>query len=389
MGKNTTNDNHSNNHLDYTDLTIIRGIGIAKQKWLNKLGIHTIQELSQTSIASLNKQLKQQGYSAAHSELEDWIKQAQKLSPVSKKSDLKQKHLNIKPSVNQGSEAQIIETPESLSREPFEEFSEELSEELPKNRSQTDSKTAIADKERLESKSKKTPEVASIIDGMTQDWQSVASFTVEFQTRQMEGHKKHRAIIHHQETDTTKTFLNFKNEQLQEWLLHQAKVASLLTAISPDSISRDAPFAIDIVRLRVLQAGQTNVPMVANQTDPMFSGSLATQIPFILELTVAVPEAAISALASQLLIYFATAQARHLATGEIFSLGSVEMRFLLGNKNTCTLMLPKVTLTKAGAYRLQVCAEIKNIPVNPGYFKVPLLQLESMEPSMGCALVLG
>jgi hypothetical protein len=213
------------------------------------------------------------------------------------------------------------------------------------------------------------------ISPVKKGWHSIATFTVAFQTQQLEGHAEHRTTIYHLESDSTKTLPSFGTEQLQDWLLTQAKVASLLTAISPESSVTSPTLAVEITRLRVLQAGQTSLPMTADQTDPLFATSLATNVPFVLELAVTVAQTEIARLSNQLLIYAANAQARHLATGELIQLGSVEMSFLLGEKNTCMLMLPKATLQKAGAYRLQVCAEIKNLPSTPGYFKVPLLQL--------------
>ena len=66
------------------DLTVIKGIGHAIQKWLREqMNVATYQDLAALSVKQLETRLREDGKITSQSKIEDWIAQAQELANVS------------------------------------------------------------------------------------------------------------------------------------------------------------------------------------------------------------------------------------------------------------------------------------------------------------------
>jgi hypothetical protein len=134
---------------EYDDLTVITGIGPARQQWLREsLNVHTYQDLVALSTAQIEAQLKADGQIASRNAIEGWLHQAQEYAASTRTS--------------------------SPARE----------------------------------------------DG----WKPVASFVVEFQTREVEGRADElRTAVHHMEEDTGTYWPGIESRKLSQWMLDQIR----------------------------------------------------------------------------------------------------------------------------------------------------------------------
>jgi hypothetical protein len=65
----------------YDDLTVIRGIGPARQRWLRKsFSVRTFQDVAALSADEIESRLKAEGQITSRSEIEQWIAQGQELA---------------------------------------------------------------------------------------------------------------------------------------------------------------------------------------------------------------------------------------------------------------------------------------------------------------------
>ncbi|HIK18076.1 MAG TPA: hypothetical protein IGS53_22700 [Leptolyngbyaceae cyanobacterium M33_DOE_097] len=143
------------------ELSRIRGIGTAKQRWLQAIGITTIQALATTPTEAIAQQLAEKGYSASAEEIAAWVAKAQALLSA----------VSVPPEVVEPEVAQ----------------------------------------QKADSKS----------DG----WAAIASFNVEFQSRKVAETVEQRVIIRHHETNTTETLSEQNIHYLQQGLLERVQMS--------------------------------------------------------------------------------------------------------------------------------------------------------------------
>ncbi len=310
------------------ELTCIRGIGATKKQWLESLGISTIHALAQATVAELKEQLKEIGYAVSRSEVEGWVKQAQILTNYSS-------HETI-----------VVET--SLSEAEF-------SQELPK---------AIAS------------DVAPL---PMADWHTLTSFNIEVQTREIDGVKEQRTLIQQMESGTTESWAGIAEESLHQWM-HE-RLTETLDQTAGTIAAAAEPITVDITAVRIVQSGLANHPVVADRSDPLVASTFIAEEPLTVELTVGIAAGAIANPANKSITYHAKGQVRHLATGTIIDLGETRVTVQAQDAAKCTILLPPITLQKPGAYRLLAFASIENLASITGYFKVPMLQVQSNTPA--------
>ena len=197
------------------------------------------------------------------------------------------------------------------------------------------------------------------------DWRDLASFTIDCQTRQRQGHTEHRSIIRHQETDTVETRADLDLTAIQRWMLSQLnRRLEQPTAATP---------GIEITQLRVIRAPQTEPSMVVNQTQPLFSGPIQRGEPFKLEVSMNVSGSALARRLDQPVVCRAQCVARHLSTRLETDLGDITAQLAGGNQSTYIAQFPIARLQQSGLYRLKVGVILQNISASPGHFKVPIL----------------
>jgi len=143
------------------ELSRIRGIGAAKQRWLQAIGITTIQALATTPTEAIAQQLEEKGYSSSAEEIAAWVAKAQAL-------------------LNAVSAPAEVVAPEVAQQEA---------------------------------------------NGVSDDWAAIASFNVEFQSRKVGETVEQRVIIRHHETNTTETLPQQNIHHLQQWLLERMQMS--------------------------------------------------------------------------------------------------------------------------------------------------------------------
>ncbi len=197
------------------------------------------------------------------------------------------------------------------------------------------------------------------------DWHDLASFTIDCQTRQRQGHTEHRSIIRHQETDTVETRADLDLTAIQRWMLSQLNHRlEQPTAATP---------GIEITQLRVIRAPQTERSMVVNPTQLLFSGPIQRGEPFKLEVSMQVSGSPLERRLNQPVVCRAQCVARHLSTRLETDLGDITAHLAGGHQSTYIAQFPIARLQQSGLYRLKVGVILQNISASPGHFKVPIL----------------
>ena len=135
------------------DLTVIKGIGPARQQWLQQsFGVQTFTDLASLSPNEIELRLKEDGQIARRGAIEEWVVQAKELAAA---------------------QAKPVSTvlPTAVLGEP--------------------------------------------------DWHPFASFVVEIQLQEKEGHKLVRTAVQHIETDANQTWPGVECEELCHWIVSQ------------------------------------------------------------------------------------------------------------------------------------------------------------------------
>jgi len=316
MKLSTQVDSKSDHNNNSSDLTTIRGIGVSRKRWLNSLGIYTIAELSQASVHELESQLKKDGRLPSHNELEEWIAQARSATATHQQ-------------------------PEPPSHEP---------DVLPE------------------------PELTAapaLTAASTPDWNSVAAFKVEYQTRQTANKLEQRTVIYHFETGTTESWTDFESQSVQPWMLDQIKT----TVSQPEIASSVIP---EITQLKLIQPCQSGQAMSASKTQPLFFGEVQADESFALEVSIKFTELTDTHTHEQI-AWKVKCVVYDVSTASTTTLGEVIVNVPLANNSSYNALLPELMLPHAGIYRLKVFVSLQNqlaanAEATSGCFKVPILQ---------------
>lgn len=284
-----------------SSLTCIRGIGVIRKRSLSAIGIHTIQELACASMGELKQKLEQSGCSISHHDVQAWIAQAQLIT-----HDL-----------------------------AIDEVSGSTNQVAPE----------IASSDQIE-------------------WQSHASFMVEFQTRQIDNRTEQRTLAHYVEAGTVETWTGIASEPLAPWM------KSCLTTATPEVDA--TPITIDITQVRLLPSS-SHLPSVADKTQRQFFGQLEAGELFALEVSVKFAGSAIAHLDH--LSYQVQCSVRQLTTGTVIQLGEMSADVPYSDRAAYMVLLPDLTLAQPGGYRLYLQVGLLNAAATPGCFKVPLLKV--------------
>ncbi|XGV95159.1 MAG: hypothetical protein ACAF41_20720 [Leptolyngbya sp. BL-A-14] len=325
-----TNGNDKNG----SDLTQIRGIGVVRKRWLNSLGINTIADLAQASANDIEAQAKRDGRTLSRDELEEWIAQAQV-------------H-HVEASLEQGVSPNVVEAIAPVGG----------SKRLDQERGDAEDEHALM------------------------VWDSVASFKVAYQTRQVNGKTEQRLVAHHLEGDAVASWSDLETDQMQQWM--RDRIEASRPAPQINSLIVTLPVEAEITQLRVMQPHYMSRPMVADQNSPIFPDAIQTIEPFALEVSMHFTGLTDTGLADTRLTgahqgnqiaYRVQCLARHLATGETDCLADVTAHVSRSDDATYKVLLPSLLLQQPGTYRLKVLVTLQHSPAALGQFKVPMLQV--------------
>ena len=322
------------------DLTRIRGIGSVKQQWLREsLNIYTFQDLACLSVDEIESRFREKGHTASKREIKRWIVQAQQLATV--KLSLQQ---NIALAEAELEEPSTLPTQKS-----------ELSQQV------MASVDAEARKNNLSSTN-------------LEEWQSFASFFVEFQSRKIEGQlQEHRTRVHYLEADKFQFWPDIENNQLQQWMLDQISKGIQQSPEIESPVFRP-PMTVEIIQIQIFQPLLTERSMVFERGDRLFPGTINSGEPFALEIAFNLAELNVADLTQQQVTYHAQFYARHRFTGVVTHLGDTEVGTLIQGQFSYTARLPETTL-ESGVYRLQAIVKLQGVPAPLASFKIPVLQV--------------
>jgi len=308
------------------DLTVIKGIGPARQRWLREsFNVGTFRDLAALSVDEIESRLKDEKQIVARNEIEAWIVQAQELALTAAQPSPQ----DLVPAAVNAEEDDTVSTGRS-------------------------------------------------------EWKPIASFVVEFQARVVESRaEEYLTRVHHVETDIDATWPGIESKALCQWMLEQMGEKALpkkseerraeepLAGLPP---TPGAPVRVDVTQIRLFQPPDAATPTGISQADQPFPGFIKSSQPLALEASLALGELAGVDLTKGVVTYLAQFYARDLSTGVRIHLGDSMPGRLAEEKLDYTAMLPEATLSP-GVYRLQVLATLQEVPAVPGLLDVPLLQV--------------
>jgi len=314
----------SANDREYADLTVIKGIGPTRQQWLREaLHVYTLQDLAALTPDAIETQLKAEGRTAARSEIEAWIAQAQKLTTVA-----------TPPPALPAASTVVATTPKA---------------------------TASADK--------------------VSDWRAFAQFGVEFLERSVPDAgtpaREYQTAVRYIETGRSATWPGLESQRLCAWMLEQIgeqvpQGVAEAPAVAPAPLLK-TPIKVSLTQVRVFQPPEAATPTAIGQAAQPMQGVIKSVEPFALEVAFELAEPVAGDIAAQI-PYHAQYHVRHQITGASLHLGNTESSTLVVGQTAYITRLPSTTLL-AGLYRVQVLVSLQSRPPSLAYFEIPLLQV--------------
>ncbi|HEY9605816.1 MAG TPA: hypothetical protein V6C85_29695, partial [Allocoleopsis sp.] len=200
---------------NYEDLTKIRGIGSIKQKWLRELlHIYTFQDLASLSVTEIESKLRAEGHITSKSEIEGWIVQAQTLAAS-----------------------------EQLSRQFMESSDTRVEESVHFPTQENESTQPVLASADIAIEESLLPLTEQ------SEWQSFASFKVEFQSRKREGHaEEQRIIVHDLKANTFQVWSEIQSNQIQQWMLDRV-TEDIQQASEAENTFAAPPVTVEITQL--------------------------------------------------------------------------------------------------------------------------------------------
>lgn len=324
-----------NNSRDDNELTNIRGIGNTRKQWLNALGIYTIADLAQFSADDIESRLKDEGRSLPRSELEEWSIQAQAKTFASPSDS----------PLHNGSPGNGGVRTNNNVQEP-DGSDQDISHQ---------------------DKSDHCANTTNVKADHVVDWNSLASFRIDYQTRQAAGRSEQQTTIHYLDTGATAQWAGFDASPIQLWI--QEQIEETFCQAKPENL-----VVPEITQLRVIQPSQSERPLIADKTYPMFSGAIRSNELFVLEVSLQFP-GWVSTDFSQSTSYQVRCIAHEVVTGTIVNLGEISAQVPFSDRSIYRVWLPELIFPHPGIYRLKISTTLQNKLATSGYFKVPMLQV--------------
>lgn len=332
--------NAKSNHEDprdsnkWDDLTAIANIKQTRQDWFRQtLNVHTYRDLAALSVDEIDSRLKVDGKIASRTMIQGWIEKAKELATASQRS------------------------------------------------AQTSGTTALIPT----AKAKPTASPA--------EWNSIANFFVQLQTRQGDNEKiEQRIMVRHIPVAENGTWLEedpqkepyeiedeHQGEQLYEWM--QAQVSDELEhrenvplQIVETTAHKAIPVTLKITQIRIFQPPQTLVPIGIGEADKIFKGSIRGNESFNVEVSVVLSDIPTSDAEITDTQYKVQCYAYNRSTGEHINLGETKPKHLFKNRLVYMTTLTEVRLAP-GYYLFQVIAELLGPLRAFGFSELPMLQV--------------
>ncbi|MEO0968654.1 MAG: hypothetical protein AAFX80_10025 [Cyanobacteria bacterium J06639_18] len=320
-----------------SNLTIIRGIGTARQQLLATIGINTIADLATASVEEIESSLQAAEQVINRSEISGWILQAQELLSSS---------------------------------------SQEVTASDNNEQSNNSDPSNLIDESNVNEEDNTNEESDATGEGNTEEWNSLASFLVEFQSKTTAEQTEQRTVVSQQDSDLMTMWSGIETEQVSQWLQQQLnEIISPEPATEATEVSEAATstsLRIEFEQLRLLQPPQTKIPLVSNLE--IFPGSVNCNKPFVLEVSWKISGTISPEVTPYPPRYRIQAYARDRTTGRVTIIGETLPTPLVENQFSYNSVLPETSLPK-GIYRLQILITLQGKLAPPAFLEVELLQV--------------
>ncbi|MEM9485241.1 MAG: hypothetical protein AAGA83_16330, partial [Cyanobacteria bacterium P01_F01_bin.116] len=251
--------NRWSQHRDpFTDL---EGINAARQQWLYSLEIYTFSDLAESSAEDIESRLRVEEHSATVAEIQEWIDQS-------------------KVFVHEQSET----TDGDILDSDIEQNNDTIDEESPPT-------VSLEAKTSTDGPGPESSEADPIDSPLNTDWQSLASFVVTHQTRQVSNNTETRIQVHQAETDIQQVWPLGNIEQLPSWILARIEELSLPALVQTNSETEPEaeqegplPILMRVEQLRFLQPPQIKYVINTERPSQMI-GPIQGNRPFMSEVS--------------------------------------------------------------------------------------------------------
>lgn len=317
------------------DLTEIKGIGQAREKWLSEtFGISSFTELAALTVDEIETALKASGKVSSRLEIESWIAQAQTLAVTNAAAQPAEAEREEGESIAGSRSTQFIARQETLNPAPLARGA----------------------------------------------WQPVASFVVEFQSRNGRGTTAEwRTVIHYMEEDIGTNWPGLETEQLCHWIKQQADflkpVESIPPALAPQTetaATTTSPVNLQIREIRLVQSPDYSQSIESSMLGRTFLGHVDSKKPVTLEVAIELSGPPNSP-AMAAFNYRAQCLLHNLSTRNRPDLFDMEVHPLAGGGSLYQIQLADISL-ESGMYKLGVLLKGRT-PFSANYFELPRLNV--------------
>lgn len=318
------------------DLTLIKGIGQARKTWLAEtFDVSSFAGLAALTVDEIETALKASGKLSSRLEIESWIAQAQALAATSTAAQPAEAEQENGELVENGRHSPLI------------------------NREGNIDAMAL-------------PRGA---------WQPVASFVVEFQSRNgQETAAEWRTVAHYMEADSGASWPGIETEQLRQWIEEQVsfstRVESVATApmlAQQPEAAVPSPITLQVREIRLIQPPDYSATIDISKPERTFLGHVLRQRPITLEVALELAELSASTATSVAFNYRAQCLLHNLSTGKRPYLLDMEVRPLSGEQAAYQTQLADLSL-EPGMYKLGVLLKGRS-PFSTNYFELPRLNV--------------
>lgn len=310
------------------DLTLFKGIGSVRQKWLaDVFGVYTFADLADLSIDQVEAVAREEGVILSRNKIASWIEQANDL-------------VASKPAAETGGD-------------------DNDTDDLAGTNELTTLPVSLQDNDD---------------NGKVETWEPIASFVVEFQERTLSGQPAaRRTAVHHMETDIGTTWPGIADTQLCQWMGKQAKLKEVTVPKPPVSSSPTATaVTVQITRARLQQQPNfSTICEMAYEKRP-FLGHVSHEKPMTLAVELELSTAATGNLPGQLQ-YQARCHVQNLTTEKKAYYLEMKNTPPSGDETVYQSTLPELQLDP-GIYKLGILVSGKP-PLNTNYFELPKLNV--------------
>lgn len=223
-------------------------------------------------------------------------------------------------------------------------------------------------------------ELITVEIAQAEQWQTVASFSIEVCADQTQDAPLYQMTAHHMETEETKIWPDIRTDKLQAWLYEQlvdtvlTDSASNLTTQSSSEGTRQHWFKPLIKCLHIYQPSDSQQCQGTTRPNQIFPSSVKGNMPFTLEMEFSIEEKEQFANVDADIFYKAECCARPLNQSEVLPLGSISFTPLFKKNDIHIAHFPEIEL-EPGLFCLQILLKIHGVNALPAFIQIPSLQV--------------